>query len=148
MMQFLKVGNFLIYVLIFFNNAVKNLNITVSGNILCEVNNMKNPVLKAIEKYKKHPSIKAVLGISKNDNFILEKVFYEEILHKTKQLDTRKTCQGTELPSKIIKMNSYIFSRKVTKTVKLIIGLSVLFQTFIRFMKDVFINKCKSFLIK
>ena len=109
-MQFLIVENFLIYVLIFFNNAVKNLNITVSGNILCEVNNMKNPVLKAIEKYKKHPSIKAVLGISKNDNFILEKVFYEEILHKTKQLDTRKTCQETELPSKIIKMNSDIFS--------------------------------------
>ena len=42
----------------FFINGVKNLNITVNVDILCEANNIKDPVLKAIEKYKKHPSIK------------------------------------------------------------------------------------------
>ena len=94
----------------FFINAVKDLNIAISGDILCEANNMKDPVLKAIEKYKKHPSIKAIAGISKNDNFILEKVSYEEILHEIKQLDTRKTCQDTDVPSFIIKMNSDIFA--------------------------------------
>ena len=52
--------------------AVKNFNITVSGNILCEANNIKDPALEAIEKYKKHPSIKAIAGISKYDNFIKE----------------------------------------------------------------------------
>ena len=52
---------------------MKNLNITVSGDILYEANNIKDPVLKAIEKYKKHPSIKAIVSISKNDNFISEK---------------------------------------------------------------------------
>ena len=57
----------------FFINVVKNLNVTVSGNILCEANKMKDPVLKAIEKYKKHPSIKAIAGLSKNDSFILDK---------------------------------------------------------------------------
>ena len=57
----------------FFINVVKNLNVTVSGNILCEANKMKDPVLKAIEKYKKHPSIKAIAGLSKNVSFILEK---------------------------------------------------------------------------
>ena len=36
----------------FFTNAVKNLNITVSGDILCEANNVKDPVLKTIEKNK------------------------------------------------------------------------------------------------
>ena len=45
----------------FFTNAVKNLNITVSGDIPYEANNIKDPVLKAIEKYKKHPSIKAIV---------------------------------------------------------------------------------------
>ena len=93
----------------FFTNLVKNLNITVSGDILCEANNIRDSVLKAIEKYKKHSSIKAI-GISKNNNFILEKVSYEEILHKIKQLDTRQTCQNTGVPSKIIKMNSDIFT--------------------------------------
>ena len=94
----------------FFINAVKDLNIAISGDILCEANNMKDPVLKAIEKYKKHPSIKAIAGISKNDNFILEKVSYEEIMHEIKQLDTRKACQDTDVPSFIIKMNSDIFT--------------------------------------
>ena len=93
-----------------FINVVRNVNITVSGDILCETNNIKDPVLKAIEKYKKHLSIKAIAGLSKNDNFILEKVSYEEMLHEIKQLDTRKACQDTDVPSKIVKMNSDIFA--------------------------------------
>ena len=44
------------------NEAVKNLNITVNGD-MCKANNIKDPVSKAIEKYKKRGSIKA--GISK-----------------------------------------------------------------------------------
>ena len=39
-------------------------------------------------------------------------------------------------------------SRKVIETLKLIIGLSVFFRTYLRFMKDVSINKCQSFFIK
>ena len=69
------------------------LTITVSGDILCEASNIKNPVLKAIEKYKKHPSVKAIAGIYKNNNFILEKVSYKDILHEIKQLGTRKASQ-------------------------------------------------------
>ena len=99
------------YLMIFFStNVAKNLNITVSEDILCEVNNINDPVLRAIVKYKKHPSIKAKAGISKNDNFILEKVSYEEIMHEIKQLDTGKPCQDTDIPSKIVKMNSDIFA--------------------------------------
>ena len=52
----------------FFTNAVKNLNITVNVDILCEANNVKDPVLKAIEKNKKHPTIKAMAAIIKNGN--------------------------------------------------------------------------------
>ena len=74
------------------------------------MNNIKDSVLRAIEKYKKHPSLKAIAGISKNDNFILEKVSYEEILYEIIQLDTRKACQDTDVPSKIVKMNSDIFA--------------------------------------
>ena len=94
----------------FFTNAVKNLNITVSGDIPYEANNIKDPVLKAIEKYKKHPRIKAIAGIRENDNFTLEKSSYKEILHEINQLDTRKACKDTDVPSKIIKVNSDIFA--------------------------------------
>ena len=52
----------------FFTNAVKNLNITVNVDILCEANNVKDSVLKAIDKNKKHPTIKAMAAIIKNDN--------------------------------------------------------------------------------
>ena len=82
----------------FFTDAVKNLKITVRGDILCEANNIKDPVCKAFQEYNKHPSIKAIADITKNDNFILEKVSYEEVLHEIKQLDTRKACQDIGVP--------------------------------------------------
>ena len=71
-----------------------------------EANNIKDPVLRATEKFKKHPSIKAIASASKNDNLILEKVSYEEILHEIKQLNTRKAWQDTDVPSKIVKMKA------------------------------------------
>ena len=93
-----------------FTNAVKNLNIKVSRDILFKANNIKDPVLRTVKKYKKHPSIKAIVSISKNDNFVSEKVSCKETLHEIKQLDTRKTCQDTDVASKIIKINPDIFA--------------------------------------
>ena len=66
--------------------------------------------MRTIEKYKKHPSIKAIADISKNDNFILEKISYEEILHEKKSQIQKKASQSTDVPSKIFKMNSDIFA--------------------------------------
>ena len=66
--------------------------------------------MKAIDKYRKHPSIKTIAGIRENNNFVLEKVFYKEILHEIKQLDARKVCQDTDVPSNVIKMNSDTFA--------------------------------------
>ena len=114
----------------FFTNAVKNLNITVGGDILCEANNRKDPVLKAIQKYKKHPSVEAIAGLYKNDNFILEEVSYEEMLHEIKQLDTRKACQDTDVPSKIVKMNSDIFADFLHQNFNHVIATSVFPQNF------------------
>ena len=66
--------------------------------------------MRTIEKYKKHPSIKAIADISKNDNFILEKTSYEEILHEKNSQIQKKASQSTDIPSKIVKMNSDIFA--------------------------------------
>ena len=50
---------------------MKNLNITVGGDILCKADNIKVPALRAIEKYNQHPSIVAMAGISKKIFFFL-----------------------------------------------------------------------------
>ena len=154
----------------FFTNVVKNLNIAVSGDIMCEANNIKDHVLNAIEKCKKHPSIKAIAGLSKNEYLFYKKYPTKKFCMKKRQLDTRKAYQDTDVPSKLVKMNSDIFGdflhqnfndaiatsvfpenlkntnitpvfKKGDGTVKLIIGLSAFFRTYLRFMKDVSINK-------
>ena len=71
----------------FFANVVKNLNITINEDILSDTKAIDDPVLKAIEKYKKHPSIRAIKDISKNNTFSFQKVSYEEALkeiHRSK----------------------------------------------------------------
>ena len=50
---------------------MKNLNITVGGDILCKADNIKVTALRAIEKYNQHPSIVAMAGISKKIFFFL-----------------------------------------------------------------------------
>ena len=92
----------------FFSNVVKNLKITINENIISDTNGIDDPVLKAIEKYKKHPSILAIKKISKNI-FSFQKVSYEDIIKETQNLDASKACQDTDVPTKIIKNNSDIF---------------------------------------
>ena len=50
---------------------MKNLNITVGGDILCKADNIKVTALRAIEKYNQHPSIVVMAGISKKIFFFL-----------------------------------------------------------------------------
>ena len=93
----------------FFANVVKNLNITINEDILSDTKGIDDPVLIAIEKYKKHPSIRAIKDISKNNTFSFQKVSYEEALKEIQKLDASKACQDTDVPTKIIKSNSDIF---------------------------------------
>ena len=88
---------------------VKNLKITINENIISDTNGIDNPVLKAIEKYKKHPSILTIKKISKNNIFSFQKVSYEDIIKEIQNLDASKACQDTDVPTKIIKDNCDIF---------------------------------------
>ena len=88
---------------------VKNLKITINENIISDTNGIDDPVLKAIEKYKKHPSILVIKKISKNNIFSFQKVSYEDIIKEIQNLDASKACQDTDVPTKIIKNNSDIF---------------------------------------
>ena len=71
----------------FFANVVKNLNITINEDILSDTKAIDDPVLIANKKCKKHPSIRAIKDISKNNTFSFQKVSYEEALkeiHRSK----------------------------------------------------------------
>ena len=76
---------------------MKNLNISQSRDVLCDVEDSVDSVLRAIEKYKKHPNIKTIADISKNNNFTLEEIFYEEILDEIQKLDKIKARQDTDV---------------------------------------------------
>ena len=156
----------------FFAN-VKNLNI-INEDILSDTKGIDDPVLIAIEKYKKHPTIRAIKDISKNNTFSFQKVSYEEALKEIQKLDATKACQDTDVPTKIIKSNSDIFGEFIYQnfndaiendmfpkilenanvspvfkrdrgTVKQITDLLVFCQIHLRYMKDLFTNKLQIF---
>ena len=95
----------------FFSTIISNLNIAeyqVSDPIS---NYVSDPVLKSILKYKDHPRIKAIEKTAKpNGLFKFSNVEKGEILHEIVNLDAPKSCQDTDVPTKIIKENADIFA--------------------------------------
>ena len=51
----------------FFSNVVKELNIKVKDDLLCDASNLNDPVERAIQKYKNHPSIQTIKETFDND---------------------------------------------------------------------------------
>ena len=51
----------------FFRNVVKEVNIKIKEDLLCDVSNINDPVEIAIQKYKKHPSIQMIKETFDND---------------------------------------------------------------------------------
>ena len=62
----------------FFSNIVKKLNIPKFNSNNSVTENIKDPVFKAILKYKNHPSILAIQEYSKNKTFDFEEVNIEK----------------------------------------------------------------------
>ena len=95
----------------FFADAIINLNIPqyedpTSNNI----NGIDDPVLRAIEKYKNHPSIKLIKTNSENNaSFRFQEIQTIEIEKELKNLDCPKASQDSDIPTKIIKDNIGIF---------------------------------------
>ena len=95
----------------FFSNIVSNLNIPEYQMNDPISDNINDPVLKAIAKFKNHPSIKAIEKISKPDNlFNFSNVDKEEVFKDIISLDASKASQDTDVPTKVIKENANIFS--------------------------------------
>ena len=65
-----------------FSNIVKNLGIPVYDDFDPIIENMKDPVYKAILKYKNHPSILEIKDIRENSIFCFKEITIEGIEKK------------------------------------------------------------------
>ena len=92
----------------FFSNIVQNLQEYNVEDPICE--NINDPLLKAIVRYRNHPSIVAIKKFcNSKSHFSFKNVQKEEILKELNNLNINKTIQNTDIPTKIIKEN-FIFS--------------------------------------
>ena len=100
----------------FFSNIVKNLKIPgyrPHNDSLFE--NVSDLIPKIILKYRNHSSILSIGEVCKNKLnkqplFSFSQATRDEILKKILSLDTTKTCQDTDIPTKILKENADILS--------------------------------------
>ena len=95
----------------FFSNIVSNLSIPEYPVNDPFIDNINDPILKAIFKYKSHPSIKAIKKVSKLDKlFNFNEVDKEEVFKEIIGLDASKASQDTDVPTKIIKETADLFT--------------------------------------
>ena len=94
----------------FFAYAIINLNIPQYEDPTSNTNGMDDPVLRAIEKYKKHPSIKFIKTNSENNvSFRVQEIQAIETEKELKNLDCSKASRDPHIPTKIVKDNIDIF---------------------------------------
>ena len=73
-----------------------------------------DPTLKAIAKWKNHPSILAIASEYKNRaNFSFNFVSKEDVLTEIKMLDIWKVIHKSDIPVKIIKGNGNFFAEAI-----------------------------------
>ena len=90
----------------FFVNAVKNLNIPNYENCDSLAENIDDPILKAIVKWRNYRSIPTIASEYKNRaNFCFNFVSKEDALAEIKALDVSKAMQENDIPVKSIKAN-------------------------------------------
>ena len=90
---------------------MKELNIKVEDDSLYDVSNINNPVERAIQEYKKHPSIKMINEIfGNNKKFLFDLVSFGTIFKEIVSLDTNKGMHRIDVPTKIVKANADLFS--------------------------------------
>ena len=95
----------------FFGNVVKELNINIKEDLLCNVSNINDPVERAIQKYKNHPSIQMIKEkFGYNKTFSFDFVSSDTIFKEIVSLDTNKATHSNDIPTKLIKTNADLFS--------------------------------------
>ena len=110
----------------FFRNFVKNLNISQYSDFDPIIENVKDPTLKAILKYDKHPSILAIrTKCNRNGIFSFREVSFKKIETVIRLLKLNKASQDSDIPTKIIKENCDIFTNFICESINNSIKSSV-----------------------
>ena len=110
----------------FFGYIVNNLNISQYSDFDPIIVNVKDSTLKAILKYKKHPSIPAIrTKCNRNGIFSFREVSFNEVETAIRLLKLNKASQYSDIPTKTIKKNSDIFSNFICESINNSIKSSV-----------------------
>ena len=95
----------------FFSNIVKELNIKVKEDLLCDVSDINDPVERSIQKYKNHPCIQMIKEtFDSNKTFSFDLVSSDTIFKEILSLDTKKATHSNDVSTKIVKANADLFS--------------------------------------
>ena len=87
----------------FFGNIVKNLNISEYSDFDPIIENVKDPTLKAILKYEKHPSVQAIrTKCNRNGAFSFREVSFKEIETEIRLLKLTKASQYSDITTKLM----------------------------------------------
>ena len=97
----------------FLSNIISKIKIEGYSNCDPLANNIRDPILQCIVKYRNHPSILAtgeVYNKNQRPPFSFSKIQGKEILSNILKLETSNACQDTDIPIKIIQENADIFA--------------------------------------
>ena len=102
----------------FFGNIVTNIEIIQYSNFDLVINNVIDPTLRAILKYKDHPRILTIQNNCKNRiKFAFQEMDLESIEKGIDNLKINKESQSSDIPTKIIKENVDIFAEFLWKSI-------------------------------
>ena len=114
----------------FFSNVITSLNIPQYNETEPVSQNINNPLIPVIMKYRSHPSIIGIKDKCNSDlHFNFSFVEYDEIMKEIKNLKTNKATQNTDIPLKLIKENSDIFADFIFENLNDCIAKSVFPQS-------------------
>ena len=98
----------------FFSNVAKNLNVVIDEDFCNEDVNEIDPILKAIKKYAKHPSIlKINETMGQESIFSFQPTISESIIYEIFSLNTSIATPKDSIPIKILKDNYDIWGYKL-----------------------------------
>ena len=98
--------------IIIFGNVIKNLMIPKYSECDPSIDRVENRTIRAILKYRNHPSILAIRERKKAQiNFCFKEVSIEETQKEILNLNNKKVSQNSNIPTKIIKENSDVFGK-------------------------------------
>ena len=94
----------------FFSNIITTLGIPQYNETEPVNHNIGHPLMKAIMKYRFHPSIVAIKkNCTSGLSFSFSQVKHHEIVKEINNLKTNNATRNTDIPTKLIKENSDIF---------------------------------------